>query len=69
VTGHLASVVKVHETQNEILEKMDLKDLRLKISSEVSGLSNEVNSLVKKAEKGEEKFDEVIQKVEKLLKK
>lgn len=69
VTGHLASVVKVHESQNEILEKIDLKDLRLKISSEVSGLSDEVNSLVKKAEKGEEQYDKVIEKVEKLLKK
>ena len=69
VTGHLASVVKVHESQNEILDKMDLKDLRLKISSEVSGLSDEVNSLVKKAEKGEEQYDKVIEKIEKLLKK
>jgi hypothetical protein len=68
VTGHLASVVKVHDTQNEILEKFELKDIREKVGIEIAGVSNEIGGLIQKAKDGESKLDEVVTKFDELLK-
>ena len=67
VTGHLASVVKVHESQNEILEKLDLSDLRTDVGKGLSGLSNEIEKLVLKASKGEEKLDSIVSEFDAFL--
>ena len=67
VTGHLASVVKVHNAQNEILEKLDLKDLRVSVGKEVAGMSDKIGKLVQKAEDGEEDISSILLKFEKLL--
>lgn len=69
VTGHLASVVKVHDTQNEILEKFELKDIRKKVGVEIAGVSDEIGGLIQKAKDGESKLDEVVSKFEELMKK
>ncbi|PHR74230.1 MAG: hypothetical protein COA66_00105 [Arcobacter sp.] len=69
VTGHLASVAKVHETQNEILEKFDIKDLRVNVGNDVAELSDKIAKLMIKAENGNEKFSSIVEKFEKVLKK
>ncbi len=68
VTGHLASVVKVHDTQNEILEELDLKDLRVNVGSEIVGVSDKIGELVQKAKDGEGDLDSIVSKFEDLLK-
>jgi len=68
VTGYLASVVKVHETQNEILEKLDLKDLRVNVGTKISGVSGKIGELVQKAKDGENDLDSIVSKFEDLLK-
>jgi hypothetical protein len=67
VTGHLASVVKVHESQEEILSKLDLKDLRTNIGKGVAGVSDEIGQLVQKARHGEERLDIIVDKFDNLL--
>lgn len=69
VTGHLASVVKVHESQNELLGKLDLKDLRVEIGSGTASLSDKIVELEQKARDGTEKLDSVVKKFESILKK
>ena len=68
VTGHLASVVKVHDTQNEILEKIDLKDLRVNVGKGFSGVSEKIGKLVQKAKDGEEDLNSIVSKFEDLIK-
>ena len=67
VTGHLASVVKVHDTQNELLEKLDVSDLRLKVGKGLTGMSGQIDKLLQKAQGGEEKVNSIISKFEKLM--
>lgn len=67
VTGHLASVVKVHESQNEILEKLDLKDLRTDVGKGVEGLSGNVAALIQKAKAGDENLGSIVSKFDALL--
>jgi len=67
VTGHLASVVKVHESQNEILEKADLKNLRIEVGNEMAGISDEIGKLIQKANDGDEKLDSLVSKFDRLL--
>ncbi|MBL4762057.1 MAG: hypothetical protein JKY93_05080 [Gammaproteobacteria bacterium] len=67
VTGHLASVVKVHESQNEILEKLDLKDLRTDVGKGVAGLSGNIAVLIQKAKAGDEKLGAIVSKFDALL--
>ncbi|NOR46386.1 MAG: hypothetical protein GQ534_12445 [Candidatus Delongbacteria bacterium] len=68
VTGHLASVVKVHETQNEILSNLEISNIRIKAAEGISDMSEKIGDLVQKAQKGEGKLDEIISKFEKLVK-
>jgi hypothetical protein len=66
VTGHLASVVKVHHTQNEILEKLDLKNLRTKVGEEVADISDKISELIVKSKESEINLDDVISKFDNL---
>ncbi len=68
VTGHLASVVKVHNTQNEILEKLDMKDLRVNVGKGFAGISDKISELVQKAKDGEEDLNSIVAKFEDLIK-
>ncbi len=68
VTGHLASVVKVHDTQNEILEKLDLKDLRVNVGKESAGVSDKIGELVQKAKDREEDLNSIVSEFEDLIK-
>lgn len=67
VTGHLASVVKVHNAQNELLDKTDLRELRIDVGKGLGSLSDSIGELVQKAESGEEDLDSVISEFEDLL--
>ena len=69
VTGHLASVVKVHETQNEILAKLDLENLREKVSVKTADLSDNVAELLEAAKEKDAQLSKVVKKFEELLKK
>ncbi|MEW6701185.1 MAG: hypothetical protein AB1298_00555 [Bacteroidota bacterium] len=72
VTGHLASVLKINDAQNEILSKLNLGNLRTEIASKTSELSDQIDGLTKKikakqgdAEKIIDEFNKLINKVSK----
>lgn len=69
VTGHLASVVKVHDTQNEILAKVDLEDLRTKVGIKAVDLSDGISALIDEGKKKQGKIDKVIDKFNQLIEK
>lgn len=69
VTGHLASVVKVHDTQNEILEKLDLKDLRTKVGANVSTVSEQISELTFKAKEKQGDLEKIVTKFEEVAEK
>lgn len=48
VVGHLASVVEVHDTQNELLAEIDPEfvDLRDKVGTSLSGLSGKISGVL-----------------------
>ena len=48
VTGHLASVVKVHDAQEEVLEKFGVEGLREDVGKTLAKVSDETAKLVKK---------------------
>jgi hypothetical protein len=66
VTGHLASVLKVHDTQNEILEKLNLKDFRTKVGTNAANLSDEIAALIVKANEADADMDTIISKFQEL---
>lgn len=72
VTGHLASVLKINDAQNEILSKLNLGSLRTEIALKTSELSDQIDGLTKKikakqgdAEKIIDEFNKLINKVSK----
>jgi DNA anti-recombination protein RmuC len=67
VTGHLASVRKVFDAQNEALRKANLEGLREKAGTKLAELSEKVGGWVEKAARGEEKVDQVLEKLKTLL--
>ncbi|HCG6604308.1 TPA: hypothetical protein NJ227_001631 [Vibrio parahaemolyticus] len=66
VTGHLASIVKVHDTQNEILEELDLKNLRTEVGINVANISEKISELTSKAKEKESDLKEVVAKFEEI---
>lgn len=66
VTAHLASVVKVHEAQDEILRKANLEGLREKVGVSLSNASERVAEFVGKAKAVEGSVDATTVKVNKL---
>jgi hypothetical protein len=66
VTAHLASVVKVHEAQDEILRKANLEGLREKVGVSLSNASERVAEFVGKAKAVEGSVDATTAKVNKL---
>jgi len=69
VTGHLASVRKVHDAQNEALSKFGLEGLREKVGDKVAAMSDRLAGLVEKARRGEQTADEAIKAVKELVEK
>lgn len=66
ITAHLASVVKVHEAQDELLRKANLDGLRQKVGVSLSNASERVAEFVGKAKKVEGSVDKASAQVEKL---
>jgi hypothetical protein len=54
VTGHLASIVKVHDAQEEVLNKFGVEGLRKDVSQNLANVSKNVAIIVDKAKKTEE---------------
>ena len=57
VTGHLASVAKVHDAQSETLRYMGLEDYRTKIAIGLAGLSDEVGAVLENARAADADLD------------
>ena len=51
VTGHLASVRKVHDAQEDVLNKFGLENLRTETAQKLSDYSTEVDKILKEAKK------------------
>jgi hypothetical protein len=66
VTGHLASVVKVHDAQEEILREFGLEGLRGNIGEELAKTSNRVAGFVTNAKKLEGTTEEIGIEINKL---
>ena len=66
VTGHLASVVKVHDTQSELLEKLDLGNFNTNISKKIADRSDKISELIIKAKTSDEKLQKIISTFEEL---
>lgn len=67
VTGHLASVVKVHDTQNELLADVGLKDLRSEVGMLGADISSNISELIIEAKSQEVKTEEAVQKFNELI--
>ena len=63
VTGHLASVRKVRDVQNELLAKAGLKDLREKIATRTAEVSVRVGELVERGEEISIGIDDAVAKI------
>jgi hypothetical protein len=58
VTGHLASIVRVHDAQEEVLQKFGAKGLREDVGKTLAKVSDETAKLVKKGKKLEMEIEE-----------
>jgi cell division septum initiation protein DivIVA len=67
VTGHLSSVAKVHEVQNELLEAIGVDiNLREEIGTKLANAAEKVGDLVDSAEKGLKTLDDAKKKGEEI---
>lgn len=66
VTGHLASVRKVHEVQNQLLAEVGLEDVRQRIAARTASVSDAVADIVKQGKKIDAGADVAQDKLEKL---
>lgn len=67
VTGHLASVRKVHDMQDEILAKLSLSNFKTTIGKKLAGLSDDIDSLTKKAKEKSQSIEEIIAEFKELV--
>jgi len=69
ITGHLASVIKVHDAQEDVLDKVGLKELeglREKVGSKLADTSDAVRDFVKKAKKASDSIQKTKSKMDEL---
>lgn len=64
VTGHLASVVKVHDTQSKLLEKLNLENMRTRVGTNLADLSGQIAELTAKAREKESDLEAIVAKFE-----
>ena len=68
VTGHLSSIVKVHEVQDELLDAIGIEsDLRTVVGTTLVKASVDVNNLVEQGENAEVKIDDFAGKLQKIM--
>ena len=68
VTGHLASIVKVHNAQEELLNEIGIEGLSKQIGEKLSSTSNKVADFVEKAKRVEGTLAEMQTKIENMTK-
>ena len=66
VTGHLASIVKVHDAQEDLLNEFGIEGLRKDIGQKLSTTSNSIAEFVKKAKRVDGTIEEMEEKIKKL---
>ena len=66
VTAHLASIVKVHDVQDELLKSANLEALRVKTGTRLSEISTQVSEFVQKAERLDGSVDSATTKIQEL---
>jgi archaellum component FlaC len=66
VTGYLASVVKVHDAQQELLNEFGLENLNQEIGQRLADISNKVSEFTEKAKKVEGSVADMEKKINKL---
>lgn len=67
VTGHLSSVVEVHETQAELMQAIGVeRDLRITVGDNLARTSTTIGDLVQAAENAGTQFQDVEESVQKL---
>lgn len=66
VTGYLASVVKVHDAQQELLNEFGLENLNQEIGQRLADISNKVLEFTEKAKKVEGSVADMEKKINKL---
>jgi L-arabinose isomerase len=67
VTGHLSSVVEVHETQAELMQAIGVeRDLRITVGDNLARTSSTIGDLVQAAENAGTQFQDVEESVQKL---
>ena len=67
IGAHLASVMKVHDMQNDLLEKAGLEDARHKIASETAEVARKISQLTDKGRDFEGTWDEKVAEMDKLI--
>ncbi len=65
VTGHLASLMKVKDAQNEILAKLGVEGLRESLINKTAALSDGIAKVVDKAREGEKDLDKLSKNLKK----
>lgn len=69
VTGHLSSIAKVYDTQDEILAKVGIEGLRQESGEKLAKMSKEVAALVETASRGNAEIDEAAAKLKHIITK
>lgn len=69
VTAHLASIVKVHNVQEEILSQVGVKELRKKIGQTLANTSDKVAKYVEVAKDVDVRMDDAKEKINKISEK
>jgi len=64
VTGHLASIVKVHDAQDEVLKQFGLEGLRKDVGENLTKVSNIVANLVDTGKLAEEEIEKTTESVQ-----
>jgi len=64
VTGHLASIVKVHDAQEELLNEFGVEGLRKDIGESLADMSKKLSELTDKGKEIDAKLDETGKKIE-----
>lgn len=68
VTGHLASIVKVHDAQEDLLNEFGIEGLREEVGQKLSSTSSSIAEFVKNAKRLEGTVEEIEKNIEELTK-
>jgi len=63
VTGHLASIRKVHDAQAELLSRVKLEGLREEVATKTVGFSDKISDIIVKARKVDQTIDKAAERM------